>query len=168
MTTLTVMQTQKRKIHTINFASSLYCSMPLGSQVFFSFSISNSWLSVYSLFFTGVLQSLPAPEKSCLAKCAQLLCLPDKGFTKPVMQVARTMKQDCLPLCCSVQNRKVLHRRFLLYMGRKEADAAATLYHTAHQSMLAALDRILIDHHRQTTAWGCLEMCQHAFLHAFP
>lgn len=132
MKALTLMQTWGRTIHTINFASSLDCSTPLWAtrKAFFL-------LAFPMLGFLSTLCSSREPSslcacqtKVCLAKHAQLLCLPAKGFTQPVMEVTRTRKQGCLPLCCPatpqfpVQNRKTLHRTFLLYMNCKQANTA--------------------------------------------
>lgn len=53
-------------------------------------------------------------------------------------------------------------------MNCKQANTADTLYHTAHQLMCAVLDRTLIDHHRETTAWGYWEIFQYVSFILFP
>lgn len=96
MKALALIWTWGRTIHTMNFAPSLDCSIPVWVlRKGFSWSISKARLFVYSDLHRSPL-SLHMPGKICLAKHAQLLCLPVTGFTQPVLWVTRPGEQGCL------------------------------------------------------------------------
>lgn len=128
MKALTVMQTWGRTTQTIHSASSLDCSISLW--------VLRKALSLSAFPMLGFLSTLcssqePSSVRSCqteiyLAKHAQLLCLPTKGFTQPVMQVTRTRMQGCLLLCSAaapqvpVQNRHCTEHFCSIWTANKQ------------------------------------------------
>lgn len=168
---MALIQIWGRKIHTINFASSLDCSVSLWVlRKGFSWNISNAWLFVYSDLHRSPL-SLCIQAKVCLAKHAQLLFSCWRIHL--TCSVGNRDRKARLPLCCpatpqyQMQNWadgwRMLQRTFLSYMELQTSKHSTSFYHT-HQSRHAVLDRTLINHHREAAAWRDF---QYVFLHSF-